>query len=130
MLTAGALALAGCGAGGFSLDKADVDPSLVTSSVPAASAAGSGGIEADRATIRDAVSSADVEEVAGKPIAWANAATGARGTVTALAEDKRGGRLCRRFSGSRESFDGVAMFQGEACMIAAGIWRLETFEAL
>lgn len=125
-----ALALAGCGAGGFSLDNADVDPSLVTSSVPAASAAGDGGIEADQATIRNAVSSADVEEAAGRAIAWANADTGARGTITSLVQARRSGRLCRRFAGSREGFDGVAMFEGETCMVAPGAWRMESFRAL
>lgn len=42
-----------------------------------------------------------------------------------LAEDKAGGRLCRRFTTTRESFDGVALFVGEACMAGYGAWRLE-----
>jgi surface antigen len=129
-VAAGVLALTGCGAGGFSLEKADVDRSVITNSVSADQASGSGGIEADQVTIRNAVSSADVEEVAGKEIAWANADTGARGTITRLTEARRDGRLCRSFTGSRESFDGVAMFEGEACLAGQGAWRLETFKAL
>lgn len=129
-MAAGILALAGCGAGGFSLEKAEVDRSLVTSSVAAGQTSGSDGIEADQATIRNAVSSADVEQLAGKEIAWANADTGARGSITQLTEARRGGRLCRSFAGSRESFDGVAMFEGQACLVGQGAWRLETFKAL
>lgn len=129
-MAAGILALAGCGAGGFSLEKAEVDRSLVTNSVAAEQASGSGGIEADQATIRNAVSSADVEQLAGKEIAWANADTGARGSITQLTETRQGGRLCRSFAGSREGFDGVAMFEGQACLVGEGDWRLETFKAL
>ena len=129
-MVAGILVLAGCGVGGFSLEKAEVDHTLVTSSVTPDPATGSAGIEADQATIRNAVSSADVEQLAGKEIAWANADTGARGAITRLAEVKQDGRLCRSFAVSRESFDGVAMFEGEACLVGQGVWRLEAFKAL
>lgn len=129
-MAAGILALAGCGVGGFSLEKAEVDRSLVTNSVSADQTSGSGGIEADQATIRNAVSSADVEQLAGKEIVWANADTGARGTITQVTEAKQGGRLCRSFTGSREGFDGVAIFEGQTCLVGQGAWRLETFKAL
>lgn len=122
-----ALLLAGCGAGGFSLEKADVDRSIVTGSVPAA--AENTQLVGDQATIRNAVSSADVESLAGTSIPWANIETGSRGTIGQIVEDKSGGQLCRRFNATRESFDGVALFRGEACMIAPGTWRLETFAA-
>jgi len=75
------------------------------------------------------VSSADVETLAGKELAWANPETGSRGAIVKLAEDKAGGRLCRRFTTTRESFDGVALFVGEACMAGYGAWRLESFSA-
>lgn len=129
-MLAGVLALTGCGAGGFSLEKADVDRSLVTGSVTADQPSASAAIEADQDTIRNAVSSADVEELAGREIAWANVGTGARGVISRLAETKQGGRLCRSFAGSRESYDGVAMFEGETCMVGQGLWRLEAFKTL
>lgn len=129
-MLAGILALTGCGAGGFSLEKADVDRSLVTGSVTADQPSASAAIEADQDTIRNAVSSADVEELAGREIAWANVGTGARGVISRLAETKQGGRLCRSFAGSRESYDGVAMFEGETCMVGQGLWRLEAFKTL
>jgi hypothetical protein len=125
-----ALALGGCGSGGFSLERADVDRSIVTASVPAASSGAGSDITADQATIRNAVSSADIEEQAGKPLAWSNPETGARGAITEMAETRDKGRLCRSFSGSRENFDGVSMFQGEACMAGPDLWRIEAFKVL
>lgn len=122
--------MAGCGAGGFTLQKAEVDRSIVTNSISSPSPTEAGEVDADQVTIRNAVSSVDVDEVAGKPIAWANPDTGSRGTIMSLTEDRQAGRLCRRFSGSRESFDGVAMFSGKTCMVGQGVWRVEAFRIL
>ena len=124
------LALCGCGAGGFSLEQADVDRSVVTSSVSATSTGAETDITSDQTTIRNAVSSADIEELGGKPLAWANPETGARGTITQLAQSKEGGRLRRSFGGSRESFDGVSLFTGQACMAGPDLWRIEAFKVL
>jgi len=126
-MLAGMLVLCGCGAGGFSLEKADVDRSIVTSSTPATSPAGDTDLAADQATIRNAVSSADIEALAGKDISWANSETGSRGAIMQLAENNAGGQLCRRFTATRESFDGVALFKGEACMVGYGAWRMQAF---
>lgn len=124
------LAVAGCGVGGFSLEKAEVDRSLVTSSVSGTPVSTAPGVVADQATIRNAVSSVDIEQQAGKPLAWANPETGARGTITGMAQTKANGLLCRSFGGSRENFDGVSMFRGEACMIGPNLWRMERFDLL
>jgi hypothetical protein len=129
-MVAAMLALAGCGVGGFSLDKADVDHSIVTSSVAPAQSATGVDITVDQTTIRNAVTSADIEELAGKPLAWANPETGARGAITQLAQSKQGGRICRSFEGSRESFDGVSMFTGQACMAGPDDWHIESFKQL
>jgi hypothetical protein len=129
-LLGAALALCGCGAGGFSLEQADIDRSVVTASVSAATPGTESDITADQATIRNAVSSADIEEQAGKPLAWANPETGARGTITELAQTKDKGRLCRSFGGSRENFDGVSLFTGQACMAGPDLWRIEAFKVL
>lgn len=127
-MLAAMLVLGGCGAGGFSLEQADIDKSVVTSSVEADPSPDDAGLAADQATVRDAVSSADVEALAGRELAWANSGTGSRGTITGLRQDKSDGRLCRSFSTTRESFDGVALFKGRACL-AGGAWRMETFSA-
>ncbi len=121
--------LAACGVGGFSLEKAEVDHSILTSATPAAETADPN-FTADQATIRNAVSSADLESLGGKAIPWANPGTGSRGSINELAETRDTGILCRRFSASRESFDGVAMFYGRACLISEGAWRLDEFKAL
>jgi len=117
-------ALSGCGLS--SLGAADVDRSLVTSNVPAASAADPER-RSDEATIRNAVSSADLAQAGPEPLAWANADTGSRGAITGVEESRKDGELCRRFTATRESFDGVGLFKGKACMVAPGAWQLTAF---
>ena len=125
------LPLCAC-ASGFDLSKAEVDKTLYTSAVQADP--GGGGMDStelsDVATIRNAISSADVEEVGAQPLAWANSDTGSRGSITDVVEYKDKGALCRRFQASRERFDGVAMFSGDACLVTAGAWRMRAFNAL
>ncbi len=122
--------LSGCGSGGFSLEKAEVDRTFYTSNVSAPRTSVEADRQSDEATIRNAVTSADIETLAGAPLPGANAETGARGPGTGIAEIKGKGPLCRSFSATRESFDGVGMYKGEACMVAAGAWRMLSFEAL
>lgn len=122
-------AISSCGAGGFSLEKAEVDRSLVTSKVPdSADRTSDANRLSDEATIRNAVSSADVEGLQGQAIPWANAETGSRGSITTLVENTERGVLCRRFSASRESFDGVSLFKGEVCAAGSGNWQMLAFE--
>ncbi|MDG4880539.1 RT0821/Lpp0805 family surface protein [Mesorhizobium sp. WSM4884] len=126
-----ALPLTACGAGGFSLEKAEVDRSIVTASAPSAPAQpASSDKDSDQTTIGNAVSSADIEELGGQAVPWANAGTGSRGAITELVELKDGGLNCRRFTATRESFDGVALYKGELCMAGAGGWRMQEFKAL
>jgi outer membrane surface antigen len=124
------LPLAACGAGGFSLEKAEVDRSILTSSTSAPSAPVSSDRDSDQTTIGNAVSSADIEQLGGQAVPWANTGTGSRGSITELAELKDKGQTCRRFRASRESFDGVAMFEGELCLASAGGWHMQDFKAL
>lgn len=125
-----AIALPACGAGGFSLKQAEVDRSLYTSNVPASQTPYDADRLSDEATIRNAVTSADIETLGGAPLPWANAETGARGQVTNIAESRSDGVLCRRFRVSRESFDGIAMFNGETCMAAPGVWKMQDLQSL
>jgi hypothetical protein len=129
LLCASAL-LSACGSGGFSLEKAEVDRTFYTSNVQAPRTSVEAERLSDEATIRNAVTSADVETLAGAPLTWANAETGARGQITGIVEIKGKGTLCRRFSATRENFDGVGLFKGEACVASAGIWRMQSFDAL
>ena len=124
------LVLPACASGGFSLQQAEVDSSLYTGNVSDKKRRAAD-VEriSDEATIRNAVSSADIESLGGRPVPWVNSDTGTRGIIDGLKEFKRDGLLCRRFSTTRESFDGIALFRGEACMVSAGAWRLQSFEA-
>jgi hypothetical protein len=122
--------LSACGSGGFSLEKAEVDRTFYTSNVAAPRTSVEVERLSDEATIRNAVTSADIETLAGAPLPWANAETGARGQISGIAEIKGKGTLCRTFSATRESFDGVGMYKGEACMVASGAWRMLSFESL
>jgi outer membrane surface antigen len=122
--------LSACGSGGFSLEKAEVDRTFYTSDVSAPRTSVELERQSDEATIRNAVTSADIESLAGAPLPWANAETGARGQISGLAEIKGKGTLCRSFSATRESFDGVRMYKGEACMVASGAWRMQSFGPL
>ncbi|MDQ2632254.1 MAG: RT0821/Lpp0805 family surface protein [Pseudomonadota bacterium] len=122
--------LSACGSGGFSLEKAEVDRTFYTSNVSAPRTPEEIERHSDEVTIRNAVTSADVETLAGAPLPWANVVTGARGQVTTIVETKGKGTPCRSFSATRESFDGVGMFRGKACMVVSGVWRMESFEAL
>ena len=125
-----ALPLAAC-AGGFSLQKAEVDRSIITASAPSSPAApASSDTDSDQTTIGNAVSSADIKELGGQAVPWANAGTGSRGSITELAELKDAGQTCRSFTASRESFDGVTLYKGELCMAAAGGWHMQAFRAL
>lgn len=126
-----ALPLAACGAGGFSLQKAEVDRSIITASAPTSpTAPAASDQDSDQTTIGNAVSSADIKELGGQTVPWANAGTGSRGAITELVELKDGGLTCRRFSATRESFDGVALYKGELCLAEAGGWRMQEFKAL
>ena len=123
------LPLAACGARGISIEDA-VDRSLVTGSIErqAAAPAADATRRSDEATIRNAVSSAIVEEAGDSGIGWANAETGSRGLISAISEDKRDGFLCRRFTAMRESYDGVALYRGETCLGSARLWVMQAFD--
>lgn len=120
----GCALLAGC-ASGFSLKKAEGDRDLITGSVPTLDRQD----PSDEATIRNAVTSADLAALGQRPLAWANAETGASGVIEALEEVRKGGRVCRSFNASRENYEGVHLFSGEACF-EDSVWRMTQFKAL
>lgn len=121
--------LTGCIGGGLGLKEAGVDPTILTGAVETTAGTDDGPQLSDQATIRNAVSSVDVETVGSTPLAWANADTGSRGAISGLVERMENGRLCRSFTTSREAFDGVSVHSGQACLVAPGAWRMERFGA-
>ena len=92
----------------------------------AAAASSISDAQSDARTVRNAVSTADIADTDGH-FAWANPQTGAIGVISALSEERDGIRICRRFKTSRQSFDGVALYQGEACTNGEGEWALVRF---
>ncbi|MCB5202995.1 hypothetical protein LH464_10995 [Neorhizobium sp. T786] len=82
----------------------------------------------DEATVRNAVTSVDLAKMAGSPVPWANAATGSAGVVSTIKEARNTGHVCRDFTTTRHSYEGIAMFSGQACLTGSGDWLLTAFD--
>lgn len=127
-----AAALLGCGVlagcGSFSLAKVEVDPTIVTGSISHEKPViADPNLSSDEAAIRSVVGGVDPEELGSGSVPWANPGTGSRGAITGIAQYRQEGVLCRRFTASRESFDGVNLYRGETCFGPNGIWRTKSF---
>lgn len=103
-----------------------VDRTISTGTVPGK--ARSGETLSDEMTVRNAVTSADLTKVAANPVPWANTSTGSAGVVSTIKEDESQGRLCRAFTTTRHSYEGIAMFSGQACRTEGGDWLLTAFD--
>jgi surface antigen len=103
-----------------------VDRSISTGTVP--SKPTTGAALSDEVTVRNAVTSADLSKVSANPVPWANTSTGSAGVVSTIREDKNQGHICRAFTTTRHSYDGIAMFSGQACMTNEGDWLLTAFD--
>lgn len=111
---------------GAALEDAAVDRTIQTASIAPADPAAAESIS-DSRTVRNAVSAAKIETIEAAPLAWSNAETGTSGTITAIAEVRAGDEICRTFRTSRQRFDGVALYDGEACTRGQGEWTLTRF---
>lgn len=124
-----ALLLGGCTLSGGGLEDM-VDRSITTGSIAPGTATTAPSVDTDRLsdgrTVRNAVSAAKLSQ-SPLAVAWANAETGASGTITAIEEMREGGAICRRFTTSRQRFDGIALYNGEACSAGSGEWVLTQF---
>lgn len=107
----------------FGSDK--VDRSVSTGAVTAAASTTT--TLSDEATVRNAVTSADLAKIGEAPLPWANAATGSAGVVSTIKEARNQGHVCREFTTTRHSYDGIAMFSGQACLTGSGDWLLTAF---
>ena len=124
----GAILVTACASRGVDIEAA-VDDTITTAAIPVDPVVASDPLKvSDETTIRNAVSSADLDAVPDTGISWANTDSGSRGAITALAEYKRKGQLCRSFEASRESYDGVNLYAGETCRTTDGAWRMLKFE--
>jgi hypothetical protein len=119
------LLLAGCG---MSVNKA-ADVGLTTSSV--AAPAPDTQMASDQSIIRNAVSAADLQSLGQGGMSWANTDTGSRGAISSISEyAENTGSTCRKFVVSRESYNGVSLYDGDACLVNGGAWQLRAFKSM
>ena len=129
-----ALVLAGIGAGGCSLSRPDASlaktgDDATGSIVPAAPPGPSAPTEMDLAFARNAAS--DVLTKGDKDASqhWENPETGARGSVTPLAQAYTSeGRTCRDFLASYVNGTTESWLQGAACKTGHGQWEIHTIK--
>lgn len=118
-------ALSGCMGAGLDLaNTSNVDRTVATGSVPQPR---NDEDNSDAITVRNAVSSADVTKVSGNPIPWANASSGSAGVISSISEEQVNGTVCRRFTTTRHSYQGIAKFDGNTCLLNNGEWYLTSF---
>jgi surface antigen len=103
-------------------DKSEITGSIAStarSSGPVAAAATEGDLEYARAAAAQALA-AD-----GKSTPWENPHTGARGTITPIANAyMQGGSLCRDFLASYVRQGAESWLQGEGCRVQKGKWEI------
>jgi surface antigen len=126
------LILIGVGTGGCSLSHTDgafakMDDSEATGSVGAAQAAVP--TESDLAFARNAASDVLTKGDKDSSQPWENPETGARGSVTPLAQAYSSeGRTCRDFLASYVNGHSESWLQGAACQSGQGRWEIHTLK--
>lgn len=119
--------LGGCVGGGMDmLSSTKVDRSVSTGTIPTAPVTTDS--VSDETTVRNAVTSADLNKLNGQPVPWANASTGSAGVIDTIVENNASGQVCRQFRTTRHSYDGIANFFGKTCLIGQGEWQLLSFQ--
>ncbi|CAN7211731.1 RT0821/Lpp0805 family surface protein [Rhizobium sp. LjRoot98] len=116
--------LSGCLGGLDFSGTPEVDRTVSTNSVPSVR---SDEDNSDALTVKNAVSSADVTRIAGNPIPWANSSSGSTGVISSISEEQVNGTTCRRFTTTRHSYQGIAKFDGNTCLLGNGQWYLTSF---
>jgi surface antigen len=126
------LILIGVGTGGCSLSRTDgafakMDDNEATGSVGAARAAAP--TESDLAFARNAASDVLTKGDKDSSQPWENPETGARGSVTPLAQAYSSeGRTCRDFLASYVNGRSESWLQGAACQSGHGRWEIHTLK--
>jgi hypothetical protein len=128
------LILIGMGSGGCSLSRTDsafarMDDDEATGSLRPARAKGPAPTESDLAFARNAASDVLTKGDKDSSQPWENPETGARGSVTPLAQAYSSeGRICRDFLASYVNGQTESWLQGEACQIDHGRWEIHTLK--
>lgn len=125
VLTLCILPLSGCMSSFDFASDMTVDKAVKTSAVQGA------GLDntTDATTVRNAVSSVDLNRNAGSPIPWANTVSGSAGVVNSVSENNdTSGRTCRDFTTTLHSYTGIASYAGQTCVNNDGAWMLTRFD--
>jgi surface antigen len=129
------LILIGVGAGGCSLSRTDaafarMDGKDLTGSIRASQSSSPGPTESDLAFARNAASDVLTKGDKDSSQPWENPETGARGSVTPLAEAYASddGRTCRDFLASYVNGRTESWLQGAACKGGHGRWEIHTLK--
>jgi len=129
-----ALILVGVGLGGCSLSRPDgafakIDDNDVTGSIGVAQSAPTPPTESDLAFARNAASDVLTKGDKDSSQPWENPETGARGSVTPLAQAySSDGRTCRDFLASYVNGRSESWLQGAACQSGQGRWEIHTLK--
>lgn len=119
------LALSGCmGAGSSAISALSLDRTTTAAITPMAAESE---IMSDETVIRDLVGELSDEDLSGsRP--WSNALTGSAGVISNFTTLTDGAKTCRLFQTTRNSFDGVALFNGRICRRPDGGWDLVSLD--
>jgi hypothetical protein len=121
------LSLSGCVSSGLDMfSSAKVDRSVATGTVP--QPAPTSDSISDEMTVGNAVTSADIQRLEGRPLPWANASTGSAGVIDTIVENSDTGQVCRQFRTTRHSYVGISKFYGKTCLVGGGNWQLLSFQ--
>jgi surface antigen len=128
------LFLIGVGSGGCSLSRNDaafakMEERDATGSLNASLASGPAPTEGDLAFARNAASDVLTKGDKDSSQPWENPETGARGSVTPLAQAySSDGRTCRDFLASYVNGRAESWLQGAACQSGQGRWEIHTLK--
>jgi surface antigen len=128
------LILVGVGLGGCSLSRTDgafakIDDNEATGSIGGGQAGGPAPTESDLAFARIAASDVLTKGTKDSSQPWENPETGARGSVTPLAQAySSDGRTCRDFLASYVNRQTESWLQGAACQTGHGRWEIHTLK--
>ena len=130
-----ALILIGVAAGGCSMSRTDsafakMDDNDMTGAIGPAQAKGAAPTEGDLAFARNAASDVLTKGDKDSSQPWENPETGARGSVTPLAQayPSADGRTCRDFLASYVNGSNQSWLQGAACQTGRGRWEIHTLK--
>lgn len=131
--TFASLTVSGCAVGSNAIDNG-LETSAISLAEPAPTLAAdpfvtrdtNDGAETDRLldedTMRLAVTTANLDAKSADGIPWANAATGATGRITDVAQLEVEGQICRQFTATRQAYDGLSLYNGEVCLDRRSGW--------